>query len=81
MNFFKNWVHKRREQDERAVLTALDKLRPEYASALFISRVAFMPASRAHVALARLEHDGIVIGQFIPPERQYRRRVYRRVAG
>lgn len=78
---FKNWARKRREQDERAVLTALDVLRPEYATPLFIGRVAFLPTNRVRAALSRLEHDWMVTAQFIPeePDLRTRRRVYRRV--
>jgi hypothetical protein len=69
---------RRRAEKATAILTAIDRLRPEWATAANIAKLGGV--SRVEVRLLRLERAGRITGIWIPtsdPGRP-RRRVYRR---
>jgi DNA-binding PadR family transcriptional regulator len=56
----KSWLARRRRAKEMRVLRAITMLRPEWASAYPISRLAEVGSGYVFVILARLEADGRV---------------------
>jgi DNA-binding IclR family transcriptional regulator len=59
------WWARRRAGRVRRVLDAIDRLRPEWASALFVARVAGLAPGTAWRLLQDLERRGLVTARFI----------------